>query len=221
MGWWEFIAAYAAFFLSHAVPVRPRIKGRIAALVGRRGFTLVYSALSIAALAWLISAAGRAPFVPLWDWALWQSHLALALMLVVCLIVALTLGRPNPFSFGGPDAGFDPTHPGILRYMRHPLLVALALWAGAHMLANGDLAHVILFGGFAAFAIFGQIMIDRRRKRQLGGIWDAARMALQDAPWLHAPRAWPEFVFRIAAGIAAYFALITLHPHLFGVSPLP
>ncbi|MDA7429357.1 NnrU family protein [Primorskyibacter aestuariivivens] len=221
MGWWEFIAAYAAFFLSHAVPVRPRTKGRIAALVRRGGFTLAYSALSIAVLAWLISAAGRAPFVPLWDWAPWHPHLVLTLMLAVSLIVALTLGRPNPFSFGGPDAGFDPTHPGILRFMRHPLLVALALWAGAHMLANGDLAHVILFGGFAGFAILGQFLIDRRRRRQMGGIWDAARAALRDAPWLHAPCRWPELVFRVAAGISAFYALIMLHPHLFGVSPLP
>lgn len=221
MGWWEFIAAYAAFFLIHALPVRPRIKGRIAALVGRRGFTLVYSALSVAALAWLIGAAGRAPFVPLWDRAPWHGHLVLVVMLAVCVIVALTLGRPNPFSFGSPDAGFDPTHPGLLRYMRHPLLVALALWAGAHMLANGDLAHVILFGGFAIFALLGQVMIDRRRKRQMTGIWDAARAALRDGPWLHVPQAWPEFILRIAAGIAVYFALILLHPHLFGVSPLP
>lgn len=221
MGWWEFIAAYAAFFLSHAVPVRPRIKGRIAALVGRRGFTTVYSVLSLAALAWLIGAAGRAPYVPLWDPAPWHNHLVLTLMLAVCLIIALSLGRPNPFSFGGPDAGFDPRHPGILRYMRHPLLIALAIWAGVHVVANGDLAHVILFGGFAGFALLGQALIDRRRRRQMGGIWDAARDALRHAPWLHTPRAWPDLVLRVIAGIALYWALIVLHPHLFGVSPLP
>lgn len=221
MGWWEFIAAYAAFFLSHALPVRPRVKGRIAALVGRRGFTAVYSALSLAALAWLIGAAGRAPFVPLWGWAPWQSHLALSVMLAVCLIVALTLGRPNPFSFGGPDAGFDPRRPGLLRYMRHPLLVAMAAWAGAHAVANGDLAHVILFGGFAVFALLGQIIIDRRRRRQMGGIWEAARAALREAPLLHGSGAPVEVMVRVAAGLALYWALIVLHPHLFGVSPLP
>nr|WP_299880523.1 NnrU family protein [uncultured Sulfitobacter sp.] len=44
----------------------------------------------------------------------------------------MSLGRPNPFSFGGSrNAQFDPAHPGLVRFMRHPLLVALALWGHA------------------------------------------------------------------------------------------
>lgn len=221
MGWWEFITAYAAFFLSHALPVRPRVKERIVALVGRRGFSAFYSVLSLAVLTWLIGAAGRAPFVPLWDWAPWQNHLVLTVMLAACLTISLSLGRPNPFSFGGPDAGFDAAHPGIIRYMRHPLLVALALWSGAHLVANGDLAHGLLFGGFAGFAMFGQVMIDRRRRRQMGDTWDAARGALHAAPMFVRPRSWGPFVLRLVAALTLYWALIIMHPHVFGVSPLP
>ena len=116
------------------------------------GFTLAYSALSLAVLTWVIGAAGRAPYVPLWQWAPWQNHVVLVVMALVCLLLALSIGRPNPFSFGGArNQDFDPHVPGIIRLHRHPLLLALGLWAFAHTLPNGDLAHVILFGVFGVF----------------------------------------------------------------------
>lgn len=220
MDWFKFCAAYLAFFLSHALPVRPRVKSRLVSALGKRGFAIAYSLLSLSVLIWLIGAAGRAPFVALWEAAIWHNHLLLVVMLAVCLIVALSLGRPNPFSFGGPDEGFDAAHPGIVRYMRHPMLVALALWSGAHLVANGALAHVLLFGGFAGFALIGQIMIDRRRKSQMGADWWAAYQQMQAAPLLQLPSNWVEFSVRLLSGLALYVALIWLHPYLFGVSPL-
>ena len=109
MGWLEFAAAYAAFFITHSLPVRPPLRPMLQTALGPRGFTLAYSALSLAALAWLIVAAGRAPFVPLWNWAPWQLYVPLVAMLPVCLILALAIARPNPFSFGGAlNAKFDP-----------------------------------------------------------------------------------------------------------------
>jgi uncharacterized membrane protein len=145
----EFAAAFAAFFLTHSLPIRPPLRPVLQSALGPTGFTLAYSALSLAVLAWLIGAAGRAPFVVLWDWVAWQVHVPLVAMLPVCLILALTIGRPNPFWFGGAgDERFDPACPGIVRLNRHPLLLALAVWSGAHAVPNGDLAHLILFGTF-------------------------------------------------------------------------
>lgn len=156
MGWGEFAAAYIAFFLSHALPISPPIRPWLEARLGRSGFTLAYSVLSIAILGWLIGAAGRAPYVSLWPSASWQNHVPVVVMVPVCLIIALSVARPNPFSFGGArNDNFDPAHPGIVRLTRHPLLLALALWAAAHLVPNGDLAHVILFGTFAVFALLG------------------------------------------------------------------
>jgi len=45
VGWFEYAAAFTVFFISHSVPVRPRIRARLVALMGARGFTLAYSAL--------------------------------------------------------------------------------------------------------------------------------------------------------------------------------
>lgn len=221
MGWGEYALAFAAFFVSHSVPIRPPVRPWLVARLGSAGFGIAYSALSLAVLAWLIGAAGRAPFVPLWHWAPWQNHVVLTAMLPVCLILALAIRRPNPFSFGGArNDRFDPARPGIVRLTRHPLLLALALWAGAHLLANGDLAHVILFGTFAGFAALGMRLVDRRRQREMGTAWHRLDGARRQAPFLPQPISWPGAAIRLASGIGLYAALLWLHPWLFGVSPL-
>jgi uncharacterized membrane protein len=222
MAWVELAGAFVAFFASHSLPLRPAMRSRIEAGIGRTGFQTAYSALSLAILAWLIAAAGRAPYVALWPWQDWQVHVPAMAMLPACLIVALAIARPNPFSFGGrANATFDPAHPGIVRWCRHPLLVALVLWAVAHVVANGDLAHAILFGTFAVFALAGMVIVDRRRRRELGQRWGELAQAVATSPLVPVPRAPAVLVLRLAAGIALYGGLILLHPYLFGVSPLP
>jgi uncharacterized membrane protein len=221
MGWFEFYLAYVVFFLSHSLPVRAPLRPWLQARLGVSGFTLTYSALSLAVLAWLIVAAGRAPHVTLWDWAPWQVHVPLTVMGPVCLILALSIRRPNPFSFGGArNDRFDPARPGIVRWSRHPLLLALALWATAHVVPNGDLAHVILFGTFAAFALLGGRLIDRRKRREMGAEWQKMRVVIAGAPFL-SWRASGETVARLGVGIVLYATLLWAHPVLFGVSPLP
>lgn len=219
MGWGEYGLAFAAFFLTHSLPVRPPLRPWAVARLGSAGFALAYSALSLAVLGWLIAAAGRAPFVPLWDWAPWQNRVVVVAMLPVCLILALAVARPNPFSFGGArNDRFDPRRPGIIRLTRHPLLVALALWSVAHVLPNGDLAHAGLFGAFAGFAVLGGRLVDRRRRREMGQGWHDLRATIAAAPPRVALRG--ETVLRLTAGVVLYAGLIWLHPLVIGVDPL-
>ena len=221
-GWTEFALAFLAFFCAHALPVRPPVKARLVAALRPRGFTLAYSLLSLALLAWLIGAASRAPFLPLWHWAPWQAVIPLSAMAAACLLVALSLGRPNPFSFGGRhNDRFDPARPGLLRWTRHPLLAALALWAAAHIPPNGDLAHLLLFGSFAAFALLGMRLIDRRKRRQLGGRWDELVTRMKAAPTAAGFGPATGLALRLGAAALLYVLLLGLHPLLFGVSPLP
>jgi uncharacterized membrane protein len=219
MDWVEYALAFAAFFLMHSLPIRPPLRPWLVARLGRMGFTVAYSALSLGVLAWLIVAAGRAPYVGLWDWAPWQNHVVLAAMLPVCLILALAIARPNPFSFGGArNATFDPARPGIVRLTRHPLLLALALWAAAHLLPNGDLAHAILFGTFAGFAVLGGRMVDRRRQCEMGKRWHDLRRVVAATPIT--PALTADTALRLVLGLLLYAALIWMHPIVIGVSPL-
>ncbi len=221
MGWGGFALAFGMFMLSHSLPVRPPIKQRLVVWLGPRGFLIGYSALSVLVLAWLIVAARNAPYVVLWHWAPWQSLVPLFAMLFVCLILCLSLGRPNPLSFGGlENERFDPMEPGLVRVFRHPLLAALALWALSHLVPNGDLAHVIMFGFFGVFAIMGGGIIDRRKRSEMGQEWHAQLEEVARAPIATAVRSTMTGA-RIFAALSLWVGLLLLHPHVLGVSPLP
>jgi uncharacterized membrane protein len=219
--WSEFTAALLVFFVLHSAPLRPSVKSGIVNVIGARPFTLAYSLVSIFALGWVIVAASRAPYVEFWPPAPWQHVAALIIMLGVCLIVAFTLARPNPFSFGGSSrTDFDSARAGIVGLHRHPLLLAFFLWACAHLLPNGDLAHVILFGLFAGFSLIGMKLIDRRTRRLLGAPeYQALRKSVQQAALLQG-FAQDHVLIRVVAGVALFIVLVLLHPLLIGVSPL-
>ncbi|WP_424939747.1 NnrU family protein [Aliiroseovarius sp. S253] len=217
LDWIIYALAILLFFLTHSIPVRPTNKSRIVARVGGRGFTLGYSVLSIAALSFVIIAANRAPIVQLWPWSLWQNHVTLLAMAGATIIAALAVARPNPLSFGGSrNHLFDPKTPGIVGWMRHPLLVALLLWALGHLVPNGTLAHVILFGIFAGFSALGMRIIDRRQKRVLGAEnWQhLSTTARHIRPSLNG-------LLRLVIGLGVYVLLILLHGPVIGAYPLP
>lgn len=217
LDWAIYALAILLFFLTHSIPVRPANKARIVARVGGRGFTLGYSALSLAALSFVIVAANRAPIIQVWPWAPWQNHVTLLAMAVASIIAALAIARPNPLSFGGRDNHrFAPQAPGIIGWMRHPLLMALLIWALGHLVPNGNLAHVILFGIFAAFSALGVRIIDRRQKRILGmENWQRLSATTRHIrPSLNG-------LLRLAIGLAVYVLLVLLHGPVIGAYPLP
>jgi len=222
MGWAGFAAVFAGFFLTHSIPLRPAVKARLVGALGPRGFGWAYSALSLAMLTFLIRAAGAAPYLQLWYQMGWHRHVAHLGMLAVCLILAFSIARPNPFSFGGTrNDSFDPDRAGIVRRTRHPVLLALALWAGVHLLSNGDLAHVILFAVLGGFAIAGQTLIDRRKRRDLGlSHWTALVSARKAAPRLQRPLSWRGVILRGLVGLVVFAALILAHPYVIGVPAL-
>lgn len=228
-GWGAFAAAFAVFLLSHALPARPSVRRALVARLGERGYLALYSLVSLAVFAWLMVAAGQAPFVPLWDFAPWQLWVPPIAMAGACLLAAFGIGAVNPLSFAGRSgAAFDPDQPGIAGVARHPLLWAIVLWAASHAVPNGDLAHVLLFASLAGFSLAGMAVIDRRKRRQMGtaawavlaartSFWPAAALVSgrwRPRPALPSPR-------RLAAAALAYLVLLLLHLPVIGVSPLP
>lgn len=212
-GWGEFAAAWAVFLASHMLPARPALRGPIVAALGERAFLLAYSAASVAILAWMIGAAGRAPFVLVWGWAWWQAWVVNAAMVAACLLITLGVGAPNPYSIAGANHDrYDPARPGVLALTRHPVLLALALWSGAHLLPNGDLAHVLLFGPFAAISLLGMRVLDARRRQS----WGVARFAA-----LQPRGAFRAAPLRLLVGIALWFLLVSAHGSVIGVPSWP
>lgn len=218
-GWSNYALAFAVFFASHMVLVRPPVRPFLVRVLTARGFSTAYSVLSLLILWWLIRAAQTAPYIALWDWAPWQNWIPIIAMLPVCLILAFGVAVPNPFSFGGlHNERFDPQSAGIVRWMRHPILVALFLWSTSHLVPNGNLAHVILFGAFALFSLLGMKLIDRRRQREMGEEWSRLLDATQEAPPSLATAKMPTLV-RLLAAVIAYAVLAHLHIYFAGVDP--
>ncbi|WBU63687.1 NnrU family protein [Paracoccus aerodenitrificans] len=223
--WAEFAAAFAAFLAAHAIPMRPGLKTRIIRILGKPGYIIVFSVVSVALLYWLLMAAGRAPFIEIWQQAVWQRWIANIAMPFAILLGVFSVRAKNPFSFGGTAEGFDPDRPGIAGMTRHPLMWAFAIWASVHLLANGDLAHLLLFAPLLVFALSGVLAADARARRNLPdfdrlaahtSLWPFA--ALLDGRWQ--PRKLPS-LSRLAIAVVLWAGLLHLHPAVIGVSPLP
>jgi uncharacterized membrane protein len=227
--WARFALAIVVFLASHSIPARPGIRGALRGWLGGRGYIAAYSILSTAVLVWLIWAAVHAPRLPIWSFELWQMWVPVAVMPAACLLIAYGFASPDPFSLTGINAAaFDPERPGIAGVTRHPLLWAVTLWAGAHIVPNGDVAGVILFGMFALFGLLGMAIFDARKRREWGAeVWTKRAAHTSLVPFAavlsgrfrgEGLRARPGVLL---AAVALYLALILLHPLVIGVSPLP
>ena len=223
-GWGEMTLAFALFLAAHVIPAMPRLRAPLIAALGRAGYLAAFSLLSLGLLYWLLMAAGRAPYIGLWDHAIWQRWVVNLAMPAAILLAVFGTAAPNPFGVGGQERGFDPARPGIAGVTRHPLMWAFALWAGAHLLANGDLAHAILFGAMLAFALAGIVAAEARTRRSPGFAQLAARTSLIPLAALVSGRWRPQGApdpRRLFIAGAVWLGLLMLHPHLIGVSPLP
>jgi uncharacterized membrane protein len=165
-----------------------------AAQIARRGeerWKLVYSVVSIAGFALLVYGFGVARGTPVVLWAapVWTRHLAALLLLpAFVLVVAAYVPRNR-----------------IKAAVGHPMIAGVKLWAFAHLLTNGRLADVVLFGAFLAWAI-ADFIASRRRDRAAGTRYPPGTMA-RDA-------------ITVIVGLVAYglFAFV-LHGPLIGVRP--
>jgi uncharacterized membrane protein len=113
MGWIEFALAMGLFMVSHRVPAWMGVKDRLTAILGERGYTLAFSVASLLLLWWVIAAAGRAPFVPLWDqatWHRWAVNIAMPLMVA---LATFGVAAPNPFAFEGRRSALTPATPAL------------------------------------------------------------------------------------------------------------
>lgn len=225
MAWIELALAMALFLASHRIPAALGVKGRLLAALGPRGYGILFSVASVLLLWWLISAAGRAPFVPLWDQQPWHRWAANIVMPLAIALAVFGIAAPNPFAFEGRRTGFDPARPGIAGLTRQPLLWSLALWSGVHLLPNGDLAHVLLFGPFLILALAGMPMVERRRRREIGGAeWSRLTAhtglipfaALLQGRWR--PRSLPPLA-RTAVLLLTWAAVWHLHEPVIGLWP--
>ena len=190
-----FLVGLVLFLGVHSVSiVAPAWRQAQVARMGEGPWKAVYSVVSALGLGLLIYGYGVARHAPvvLYTPPAALRHLALLLMLPVFPLL------------------LAPYLPGRIKSAtKHPMLLAVKFWATAHLLANGTLADVLLFGGFLAWAVLDRISLKRRPAGGAGTV-------------PHAPSRPVNDLILIVVGLALY-ALFVLRAHqwLFGVSPLP
>ena len=187
-----FVAGLLVFFGIHSISiVAPGWRDAQAARMGENGWKGLYALVSIASLVALIYGYGIARQTPVMVYAAPMAlrHLALLLMLPVfpLLIAAYLPGR-------------------IKRLARNPMLLAVILWAVSHLLANGTLNDLLLFGAFLVWAVADLISVSRRPNVH---------------PVPSAPASAMNDVIVVVAGLGLYaFVLLWAHARVVGVSPL-
>jgi uncharacterized membrane protein len=167
-----------------AEPARVSLVARL----GRWGFKGLYSLIALVGLALIVIGYGQARMDPTWLYHPpgWLRHLNMLLMLLVfpALLAAYFPGR-------------------IQQLLKHPMLVAVKTWALAHLLINGTLAAVVLFGAFLIWAVLDRISVGRRGHGS-------------ETPQL--PALPVNDVIVVVGGLGLYAAFaFWLHPVLFGV----
>ncbi|HAE04070.1 MAG TPA: hypothetical protein DCG04_22020, partial [Rhodospirillaceae bacterium] len=152
------------------------------------------------------------------------SMVPLLVMPLVTILLVCSLTTRNPTAVGGEKVATDPKPlSGIMTVTRHPMMVGFALWAVSHLVANGDLASVILFGGLLILSVGGMFHIDYRRSVTLGSDWGPIALTTSITPFLAVIQGrtkldWAGIgLLRVVAGLALYAGLIFGHPWIAGV----
>lgn len=223
------IAAAAFFVLLHLLVSGTALRGVLVRAIGEGAFMGLFSLASVAGLAWLGWAYGQARGTGAIYWDLGQPgrHAAMGLVLLGFLLLVPGILTVNPTGVKQ-EGALDKPDPatGVLRLTRHPFLWGVAVWALAHLLANGDTPSVILFGSLLALALSGGASIDAKRRKALGDKYAAFVARTSNVPFAAILAGKQKLSigeigwWRLLAAFVIYGAVLWGHPYLFGVNPL-
>jgi uncharacterized membrane protein len=204
-------------------PVRQAIVGK----VGEGAYLIGYAVVSLVAISWMADAYKVAPYVETWGQVYALQPVALVLMLLAFFLVVVGLTTPSPTLVGAEGLlDREDAVRGILRVTRHPFLMGVALWALTHLVVNGDLAGLILFGAMLVLCVVGAFSIDQKRRQKMGDKWAAFAAQTSVVPFAAIFGGRSRLVvselgwWRIVLALAGFAAMLHFHAGLFGVSPI-
>ena len=215
----QLVLACAAFLATHFVSSTP-LRGALAGAMGEKAYQAVYSLVAFATLGWMIWAYGKAPVEVLWPGL--RLVPAVVMPFAFILIACGLLSRNPTLAGAGRLLKREDAASGILRITRHPMMWGFALWAGAHILARGELKATVFFGRFLVLALLGALSIDRRRAASAGEDWKRFAAATSFVPFAAIASGRNRFVAaeiglrNPAIGLALYALVFWFHPVLFG-----
>lgn len=180
------VAGLVLFLGIHFVPTAPALRGRLVLRFGENAYRALFSLVSAAGLILIIAGYWIAPddiqlFTPL------AAAREAAPLVMTVAIVLLAAAKPR-------------TH--LRRAVRHPMLIGVILWAGAHLLANGDLAGTVLFASVLVWALVDLVSVIRR---------GAVKMFVPS---------WTHDAIAVSAGLALAWLTMRYHGMIFNTPPV-
>lgn len=214
--------ACLVFLGLHVLPSTP-LRPALVKAIGQGPYLGLFSLASLAAIVWMVSAFNAAPIAALWPGL---RHLPSAVMPFALILVVAGVMTPSPTSIGQDKLlkREDPAR-GILRITRHPVMWGIMLWAGAHLLARGELKSSLFFGSFLLLAAAGTRLQDARKAKLHGETWTRYARLTSNVPFLAIAQgrnrfAWRELgVLKIVIALVVFAVVFQFHPWLFGVRP--
>jgi uncharacterized membrane protein len=183
------ILGLVLFLGVHTLTTQRELRAQWVASMGEGGYKIGYSLLSLVGLVlivWGFAQYRATGWIDIWSPPTFLKHITVALMLPAVILVVASYIRGR-----------------IYTTLKHPMLAGIKLWAAAHLLANGDVGSIILFGSFLGWAVFDRISLKRRA--DTGGPPIPVGGPTND-------------LIAIAVGVIAYLALaFAFHPVVIGV----
>ena len=190
MGLGILILGLAVFLAMHVFVSFREARSSVIERVGMpvyRGLFAIVSLAGLALIIWGYAQYRAHDLVQLWTPPAFMRHVTIGLVLFAMIFVV---------------AAFFPSH--IKTRLKHPMLAGVKTWALAHLLSNGDLGSVLLFGTFLAWGVYARVAAKRR-----GDIGAAAKPA---------PDGWTNDIIVVVLGAAVFLALgFWFHPYVIGV----
>ncbi len=166
----------------------PETRGRLIERLGNGRYRGLFALSIVAALVLIIFGWRSSAVEPIYAPPLYGHPVVTGMMLLSFILFAAANAPGN-----------------TKRFLRHPMLAGMLVWAGSHLLANGDNRAVVLFGGLGVWAIIAMLAINRR-----DGAWKKpAAVALS------------RDLMTIVAAAAIFAIVLYFHAAVIGVSPLP
>ncbi|UFZ05226.1 NnrU family protein [Bradyrhizobium ontarionense] len=190
MGLLVMVVGLVLFLGAHVFTTRRAARAQVIARLGEGTYKLAYTVVALAGLALIVWGFAEyrhgGGWIQVWTPPKALKHINLALMLpaVIMVVAAYIRGR-------------------IYTALKHPMLAGVKLWAFGHLLSNGDLGGIILFGSILAWAVFDRISLKRRTDAggppiPVGGVGND--------------------VIAVVVGIVVYVALaFAFHPVVLGI----
>jgi uncharacterized membrane protein len=183
------ILGLVLFLGVHTLTTQRALRARLIASWGEAGYKIGYALVALLGLAlivWGFADYRATGWIDVWHPPKAFKHIAVALMLPAVILVVASYLRGR-----------------IYTALKHPMLAGVKLWAAAHLLANGDLGSIILFGSFLAWAVFDRVSLKHRS--DIG------------APPIPVGGVGNDLI-AVAVGVVAYLALaFVFHPVVIGV----